>query len=476
MDAPIRFTQVDLDLFAQATGDVNPLHMSAGYASRTAYGQQVVFGVLGAIACLGRIPTGSVQGIGRLTAEFLRPMFLAVDYRVEAVEQPNGWRVRLYDGSVRVLSLTLVKSETPLDFAAWSNAVPQFGADRAVFREQLSVGLSQSGGYCAHRAGVQALANRFQISAPVPLLELLGFFSYLIGMELPGETALFFKLAVDLTGASWVGPLEYSATVQSVNSTMGHASIRVKVHSSGEEIARAECGAFIRPPLPAEPKVEPLATSDALKGATMVVIGSSRGLGAAFCEAGNARGATVFGLARSKEDQRTIAGDAADPAAMDRLIGRVHAEGHEVNILICNACPPIVPLRIEDNARERIAGYLDRAARMVLTPMSAFLPALERNGGHLIVISSSAVLSPVREWPHYGAAKAGVEMLAQVAAQQYPNVRVLIVRPEKLLTDLVGTPVGRLGASSPAALASQVLDGVALESGPGCRILGSAST
>jgi hypothetical protein len=39
---------------------------------------------------------------------------------------------------------------------------------------------------------------------------------------------------------------------------------------------------------------------------------------------------------------------------------------------------------------------------------------------------------------------------------QYRRVRTLIVRPPKLLTTLTNTPLGRLGAASPALLANRI--------------------
>ncbi len=50
MNVPsIRFLEEDLTLFCEASGDRNPLHLEEDYASKTAYGQRVVYGVLGAI-------------------------------------------------------------------------------------------------------------------------------------------------------------------------------------------------------------------------------------------------------------------------------------------------------------------------------------------------------------------------------------------------------------------------------------------
>ena len=43
-----RFTQEDLEKFADLTGDRNPIHMDGGFASRSAVGAQVVHGMLAA--------------------------------------------------------------------------------------------------------------------------------------------------------------------------------------------------------------------------------------------------------------------------------------------------------------------------------------------------------------------------------------------------------------------------------------------
>jgi acyl dehydratase len=107
LEQPIRFSEEDIELFSAVSGDRNPLHVSREYASQTPYGHRVVFGALGAVACLGRMPLPGGWTIRRLRAEFLRPMFLNVDYRMRIVEQRGEWIGRLYDGSLPTLSLTV---------------------------------------------------------------------------------------------------------------------------------------------------------------------------------------------------------------------------------------------------------------------------------------------------------------------------------------------------------------------------------
>ncbi len=83
-ESSISFAEQDVAGFSDASGDRNPLHLSHEYARRTPYGQQVVFGCLGAVACLGHVRLPAGWSATSLEAEFARPMFLGVPYRVEA--------------------------------------------------------------------------------------------------------------------------------------------------------------------------------------------------------------------------------------------------------------------------------------------------------------------------------------------------------------------------------------------------------
>lgn len=171
------------------------------------------------------------------------------------------------------------------------------------------------------------------------------------------------------------------------------------------------------------------------------------------------RGAAVFGMARSGNAgdlPRMEMGDAADPEALRRLRERVSKEHGRLDFLICNACPPVLPLLLEPNAAVRIGDYIDRAVSLTLAPLSEFLELLNSSDGCAVIISSIYVEQPVKEFPQYIAAKRAVEALASVASLQYPRVRTLIVRPPKLLTAMTNTPIGRLGAASPGVFANRI--------------------
>jgi NAD(P)-dependent dehydrogenase (short-subunit alcohol dehydrogenase family)/acyl dehydratase len=459
----VSFAEQDVALFSDASGDRSPLHLSHDYSRRTPYGQPVVFGCLGAMACLGHIHLPAGWSATFLDAEFTQPMFSGVRYRVETSEQEGRWRARLFDGSALVVSVTVTaepsqRRETPEQIAGASAFERR---DAAVRREEDIVpGLEISGAYACNGVALAALAARWGCVDPLMATSLC-WGSYVVGMELPGESALFSRLTLHFGGTD-SGPttMAYRASVESVDVRFGQIVVDVTLLDGGSTVASGQYRAFIRPPVPELEEIDSAGVlPDSLAGRAAVLLGSSRGLGAAMKRALELRGAAVYGMARSEnagKQSRTEVGDAADPEALRRLRERVLREHGRLDFLICNACPPVLPLRLEPNAVGRIATYIDSAVSLTLAPLCEFLELLNCSDGCVVIISSVFVEHPVKEFPHYVAAKQAVEMLGHVASLQYRRVRTLIVRPQKLLTTMTNTPLGRFGAASPGLIANRI--------------------
>lgn len=329
-------------------------------------------------------------------------------------------------------------------------------------QEEIVARLEISGHYANDPAALSRLSERWRGVDPF-VLSALCWSSYLVGMGLPGESALFSKLTLNLDGrARCPAQFEYWSSVASVDSRFGRARMDVSLLLDGRFVAWGHCWSFIRPTLPALEKADPIEIKrNSLAGRVAVLIGGSRGLGAATKRSLELRGATVYSLSRSAEQAGTSlveVGDAEDLEALARLRDRVLREQGRLDFLVCNACPPILPLRMEANAAERIGAYLNSAVSITLTPLCSFLDLLNSSDGCIVIVSSAAVEKPVREWPHYLAAKQAVETLARVASLQYPRVRTLIARPPKLLTTLTNTPMGRLGACSPREFSNRLAE------------------
>jgi NAD(P)-dependent dehydrogenase (short-subunit alcohol dehydrogenase family)/acyl dehydratase len=459
----ISFTEQDLAVFSEASGDRNPLHLSRERARRSPYGQPVVFGCLGAMACLGQIRFPAGWSAASFEVQFLGPMFLDVIYRIET-SQTEGRRVaRLFDGTTPVVSVVVTLE--PSDRDEMQEAVGSPSAferrDAAVrLQEDIFPGQQISGTYACNAAALAALAARWG-DVDGRLAMVLCTSSYLVGMELPGESAIFSKLMLYFhETARFPAVMVYRVSVASVDLRFGRILMDVSLFSGTSSVASGQFWTYMRRPLSEVEESDFTGVRpDSLAGRVAVLVGSSRGLGAAMKRVLELRGAAVYGMARSTNDgdlSRTEVGDAADPETSRRLRERVSTEHSRLDFLICNASPPILPLRLEPNATARIGAYINLAVAQTLAPLSEFLDLLNQSNGCAVIISSAAVEQPVREWPHYIAAKQAVEALGRVAALQYPCVSTLIVRPQKLLTDLTNTPMGRLGAGSPWLVARRI--------------------
>ena len=114
-------------------------------------------------------------------------------------------------------------------------------------------------------------------------------------MELPGESALFSKFVLHFHGtARCFAAVTYHTSVTSVDSRLGLIETEVSLLTGASTVASGQCWSYIRPPVP---KVEEIDSTgvrpDSLAGRVAVILGSSRGLGAAMKRALDLRGAAV---------------------------------------------------------------------------------------------------------------------------------------------------------------------------------------
>ncbi|WP_372349325.1 SDR family NAD(P)-dependent oxidoreductase [Streptomyces sp. KL116D] len=456
----------DVALFARVSGDRNALHCSPGHARRTPFGRTVAHGVLAVLGTLderatpgeGAAPDARADGgagVSAVEADFGNPVFPGVRYRTDALGV-TGTGHRLLDGDRTCLTVR-VRPGSPPDLDPLP-VPPARTAPRHTVAD-LPPGTAVSGAYGPD--GLDALAGRFPAAARLlgrtPLACLL-WSSYVAGMSLPGENCLLGRVALRFLPVAASGPvrLAYAARVVHTDPRFGLVSLVGEVTADGAVVAEAEIEAMVRTPAPAVTSAalgEHLGPSTRLHGASAVVVGGSRGLGAALslglasqgCEVfvGH-RGDTLPTALRAEAEGlpgrlHSAPGDAADPdwsAALASRVGRL-------DLLVCSAAPPLRTLGVAATDLERMDAFLTGAVRLVSAPLSGLLPLLEPGRGQCLVISSAALREPPRDWPHYVAAKSAVEGLVQWAARHHPGVTFHLARPGMLRTEQTNSPGAR---------------------------------
>jgi NAD(P)-dependent dehydrogenase (short-subunit alcohol dehydrogenase family)/acyl dehydratase len=484
---PITLTQDDLASFAAASHDRNPLHVSADYARRTAFGQPVAHGALATLHALAHLRPRRNAVASRVVVDFTRPIFAGIAYDAEVSERSGDKStVTLRDGKRTCLRATVSFREGTLG-ARLTGATPQperVAVDRAF--ESIEVGARVGGEYMPASRAAEQYVDRLALGqrgvGAWHVAALMGA-SYVVGMEMPGTRALFSHVSLEFEGlAGATGPLKYDAVARNVDPRFELVQMEVRFEAGGL-CARGELGAFVRRPAVAlrPDLLKGLPAPDALTGKRALVVGASRGLGAALALALARCGARVIATyascseaARTLERAAQSASGSVETKRADATDADAYAGFSELDLLVCSASPPLLPLDLSPPSRARFDAFVTESLRMVSAPLAATMPALEKRGGGVVLISSVALQSPPEEWPHYVTAKAAIEGLARAMASANPDVGFLVVRPPRLQTDMTNSVRGHEFARSAEEVAAAIARRVAAGLRPGVAMLAAA--
>ena len=180
---------------------------------------------------------------------------------------------------------------------------------------------------------------------------------------------------------------------------------------------------------------------------TALITGASRGLGLALARALaqrswrlviDARGAEALEAARAELAELTevvaIPGDVADATHREALIV---AAGPRIDLLVNNAS------LLGPSPQPALADYpldvLERVYRVnVLAPLALFQAARGRlqPGAVVVNVSSDAAVEPYEGWGGYGSSKAALEQLGRILGAEHPDLRVLVVDPGDMRTQM----------------------------------------
>lgn len=476
----LRLTRRDVDRFAAVSGDVNPLHTDSVYARRSPYGTTIAHGALGAIAALGALPGEFARRIDGLSLRFLRPILPEAGYAVEVdpADPAAGNRIAVTVTDRGAPALT-VRASTGGRALPVPSAVPCDGVVRALSFEGLSSDPPLEGMLgTADPRGLRDLADSLGADkVPDSVVGLLAWSSWYVGMRIPGRDALF--TALDLAPAesepSALGRTQqsprYDARVRRADPRTGSVLATADV-TGGGAAATLRIASFLREPVPA-PTAESIARfappGTALAQRTVLVVGGSRGLGAAVTAALASQGATVWvGYASSDAPVcalqrefgahrvRGLRFDATDPGQVREALTRITDGRARLDGLVLAAAPPLAGLPLHPDSSRSVVDFVEDSLAMAVHPLSCAVSALAEAQGWTVLLSSAAVDDPPAAWGHYVAAKRAAESLVEHTAVHH-HIKTLIVRAPKTRTDMTNTPTGRIGAIPAEQVAAAIL-------------------
>ena len=477
LNTRIDFSIDELDFFADLSRDYNPLHMDKSYAYKTPFGQRVVFGILAVLKCLSHTRFCDQLNLTRINVEFHNTIFVNVPYSLEIVESSTTrGSLELKDQSRVLLRLKYERTENPQiagsgkDVSALS--IRQNAKNWQI--ENLFEGQEFTGCYAlGNDKKVQQNPNLNWFSRHYENT-LLMLTSYLVGMEVPGKQALFSRLELDFQKAVPSDThLRYAVKLNRIEKDLGLLFLDLNVIDyDNTVIASANIQAFIRKSLkPAD--LEKIQESLGFNGLplenkTALVIGGSRGLGAALVQSLAIAGASVYlnylhcdeeakALQESLNDAgykvNLIKGSLCDAYLCESVRNEILETESSLDIVICNACSSPQVMNIEDASFAGFSQYLEQNIKLVSKPLSVFTESLNQSKGIFCAVSSIYVETGSKDFPQYVALKQAVEGLVKSASAQNKNIHYLLPRPPKLLTDMSNTPIGSIGAIKPEKVA-----------------------
>jgi NAD(P)-dependent dehydrogenase (short-subunit alcohol dehydrogenase family) len=188
------------------------------------------------------------------------------------------------------------------------------------------------------------------------------------------------------------------------------------------------------------------------KARTALVSGASRGLGRALATSladdgwrliidgrnADALAATAADLG-ARTEVVAVPGDVADPDHREDLMAVVHDLGG-VDVVVHNAST-LGPADGGDPRLHGLADYpLDGLRRVLevntLAPLALtqLLLPLIRPGGRVVAVTSDAAVEAYEGWGGYGAAKAALDQVFAVLAEEHPDLRIYRVDPGEMRT------------------------------------------
>ncbi len=189
-------------------------------------------------------------------------------------------------------------------------------------------------------------------------------------------------------------------------------------------------------------------------GKVVFVTGSSRGIGAAiarrFAQAGarvvvhgrdaDAVTAVQAEIERAGGTALQVTGDVTSFEEIEAMRGKIEQAFGPVEILVANAGASLtMPGPLEGISEEGWRASVDANLTATFLTLKSFLPGMkERKTGSIITISSAAARRPTSRSPiPYTAAKAGIQIMTQIVAEQVGpfGIRVNCIAPESILTE-----------------------------------------
>jgi NAD(P)-dependent dehydrogenase (short-subunit alcohol dehydrogenase family) len=441
--ATLRFGARDQRSFARLSGDFNPVHLDPGVARRIVTGEPIVHGMHLLLRALEAHFT-SMTAPSRLaiSATFVSPAVLREPIRVER-HAGNPVCLEL-TGDVTVARATIepLPSATPEPFpVARRPSAARRAATIPVVRTFSDVAGAKGSIALPQAASIRKAFPRAARALGADAVGSIAAISRLVGMECPGRDSLLSGVRLEVTPHARSRQLTWNVA----RADRRFGLVRIDLRSSA---VNGSVDAFLRrqpAPAPAAARIKERIAPNEFVGQRALVIGGSRGLGAAtalMIAAGGglalityAAGANEAETLRREASAASVAIDVLRFDVLDTPVKRLAdaAARFGVTHLYYYATPRIfVPRRepFDDRLFERFAAFYVTGFARVCAAIRHAVPSLT-----VFYPSTTAIDEGVRELTEYAAAKSAGETVCRQLPLADPALRIVVRRLARVATD-----------------------------------------
>lgn len=437
-----RFELADQLAFAQLSGDANPMHVDPVAARRTQFGEPVVHGVHGLLWALDAVARSGVDlsSFRGLTAQFAKPILLGDQVEVFVASLDSGPKIEIRAQGLLCTTVRLSR-DPPRVVEPFAPTQHEPAALRPLARDLSLDQITDAAGLLAYPCPDIASAFPAAAQALGPgVVEGLAGTTYIVGMEAPGLHSIYTKLVASLH------PQDRHAKPHDARLAFRVAAVDarfriIEIHAATAAID-AVMSTFARMPPVAPPALAAIRAHvkpDAFAGQRALIVGGSRGLGAATATILAAGGAAVaVTWTRGKAEAEALAADIGCATltydATRPPDGQIDLAALAPNAIYYFATGQIWRRRTRqfetDIMREFMRLHVEGFASLAEAARTAVKGRLA-----LFYPSSAYAANAPKGFLEYGAAKRAGEAAAEHLAAHLPDLSVLIDRLPPIDTD-----------------------------------------